>query len=59
MTRKLIRDNRSDRPVKPRVMDYIKREDGEEMLEVKDGNVRKTILLSDLMKQIIELRKEA
>ena len=59
MVRGLIRDNRSDRKVKPRVMDYIKTDQGEELLEVKDGNCKKTILLKDLEQQIAQLRKEA
>ena len=57
MKRGTIRDNRSERRVKPRVMDYIRDDNGQEILEVKDGNVKKTILLSDLQKQIDELRQ--
>lgn len=57
MTRSSIRDNRSDRKIKPRVMDYIKDDNGDELLEVKDGNVKKTILLQDFEKQIELLRK--
>lgn len=59
MTRSSIRDNRSDRKIKPRVMDYIKDDNGDELLEVKDGNVKKTILLQDFEKQIELLRKNA
>lgn len=59
MKRGIIRDNRSDNKVKPRIMDYIKNDDGEELLEVKDGNIRKTILLSDLEKQIEDMRQKA
>ena len=39
-------------------MDYIRNDDGEELLEVKDGNVRKTILLSDLERQIEDMREK-
>lgn len=59
MKRSSIRDNRSDRKIKPRVMDYIKDDNGDEMLEVKDGNVKKTILLQDFEEQIKLLRKNA
>lgn len=58
MIRGIIRDNRSDRKVKPRVMDYIKNDQGEELLEVKNGSLKNTILLKDLEQQIAELRKE-
>ncbi len=58
MKRGIIRDNRSDRQIKPRIMDYIRNDDGEELLEVKDGSVRKTILLSDLERQIENMREK-
>lgn len=59
MTRGSIRDNHSDKKVKPRVMDYVKKDDGKEYLEVKDGNVLKTIEMDDFERQIKELRKNA
>lgn len=59
MKRSSIRDSRSEKKIKPRVMDYIKCDNGEEILEVKDGNVKKTILLQDFEKQIAELRQNA
>lgn len=37
-------------------MDYIKQDNGEELLEVKDGKVKKTIFLDDFERQITELR---
>ena len=58
MKRGIIRENRSDNQIKPRIMDYIRNDDGEELLEVKDGNVRKTILLSDLERQIEDMREK-
>ena len=59
MTRSSIRDSRSDKKIKPRVMDYIKTDNGQELLEVKDGNTKRTILLEDFVNQIAELRKHA
>lgn len=59
MTRSSIRDSRSDKKIKPRVMDYIKTDNGRELLEVKDGNTKRTILLEDFENQIAELRKHA
>lgn len=58
MVRGNIRDNRSSREIKPRIMDYIKNDQGEELLEVKDGKLRRTILLTDLEQQIAKLREE-
>lgn len=59
MIRSSIRDNRSGNKIKPRIMDYIKRDNGDELLEVKDGKVKKTIFLEDFERQIIELRTKA
>lgn len=59
MTRKSIRDNSSDKKIKPRIMDYIKNDNGEEILELKDGNVKKTIRLDDFEEQLAQLRQEA
>ena len=56
MIRSSIRDNRSRSKIKPRIMDYIKQDNGEELLEVKDGKVKKTIFLDDFERQITELR---
>jgi len=50
-----IRDNRSRK--RPRIFDYIKTEDGTELIETKDDNVLKTILLDDFLNQIKEARK--
>ena len=55
MKRVYIRDNRSRK--KPRILDYIKTEDGTELIETKDDNVLKTILLDDFLNQIKEARK--
>jgi len=57
VTRKSIRDSRSEKKIKPRIMDYVKQDNGEEILELKDGNVIKTILLQDFEKQIAEMRQ--
>lgn len=55
MKRVYIRDNRSRK--KPRILDYIKTEDGTELIETKDDKVLKTILLDDFLSQIEEARK--
>ena len=55
MKRVYIRDNRSRK--RPRIFDYIKTEDGTELIETKDDNVLKTILLDDFLNQIREARK--
>ncbi len=55
MKRVYIRDNRSRK--RPRIFDYIKTEDGTELIETKDDNVLKTILLDDFLNQIKEARK--
>ena len=55
MKRVIIRDNRSRK--KPRILDYIKTEDGTELIETKDDKVLKTILLEDFLSQIEEARK--
>ena len=59
MTKTAIRDSRSAERIKPRVMDYIRNADGEEIIEVKDGKTKKTILLADFEKQINEIRQKA
>ena len=55
MKRVFIRDNRSRK--KPRILDYIKTEDGTELIETKDDKMLKTILLDDFLNQIEEARK--
>ena len=55
MKRVFIRDNRSRK--KPRILDYIKTEDGTELIETKDDKMLKTILLDDFLNQIEESRK--
>ena len=55
MKRVYIRDNRSRK--RPRIFDYIKTEDGTELIETKDDNVLTTILLDDFLNQIKEARK--
>ena len=55
MKRISIRDNRSRK--KPRIFNYIKTEDGTELIEVKDNKVIKSIYLDDLLRQIKEARK--
>ncbi len=51
-----IRDNRSSEEIKPRVLDYIKEDDGTELLEIKVKTFRQTILLNDLYDQIEKAR---
>ena len=57
--RKSIRDRSSDQQVKPRIMDYIRQDDGDEILEFKDGHRFKTIHVQDFMEQLEEVRKIA
>ena len=52
-----IRDSRSKEPVKPRILDYVRTDDGTEMIETKDKNTKKTILLDDFLGQIEKARK--
>lgn len=56
MKRVYIRDNRSRK--KTRVLDYIRKDDGTELIETKDDKTLKTILLDDFLEQIEEARKE-
>lgn len=53
--RAAIRDSRSDKKVKPRVMDVLIDDDGTKFIEVKDGNTKKTILLDDFERQVAEI----
>ena len=57
MKRIPIRDNRSKEKIKPRVLDYIKNDDGTELIETKDSGNKKTMLLNDFLEQIEEARK--
>ncbi len=50
MYRKYIRDHRTDQA--PRVFDYVREDDGTEMIEIKIGSIKKTILLPDMEEQI-------
>ena len=54
MYRFQMRDSRSEEKIKPRVMDFIVNDDGSQELEVKDGRIKKRILVSDLRKQMRE-----
>lgn len=56
MKRVYIRDNRSRKMT--RVLDYIRKDDGTELIETKDDKILKTILLDDFLEQIEEARKE-
>lgn len=55
MDRFEIRDSRSDRKIKPRIMDLIVNDNGEKEIEVKDGKQTKTILLEDFRRQVDEI----
>lgn len=57
LKRVIIRDRRSNKKVKPRIFDYIQKEDGTEWLETKDDKTIKTILLNDFLNQLEEARK--
>lgn len=57
MKRVFIRDNRSRNRVKPRILDYVRTEDGTELIETKDDRTTKTILLDDFLNQLEEARK--
>ena len=52
-----IRDNRCRNSIKPRVLDYIREDDGTELIETKDNKTKKTILLNDFLNQIEKARK--
>ena len=54
MYRKEIRDRRPDHNT--RVFDYVREDDGTERIEVKSGNCRRSILLSDMEEQINEAK---
>ena len=54
MYRKIIRDYRTKQ--EPRLFDYVRKDDGTEIIEIKIGNVYRTILLSDLEEQIREAK---
>ncbi len=56
--RQMIRDRRSPGKIQTRVMDFIIEDDGCEILETKDGNVRKRILFQDFEEQITEARRK-
>ena len=56
MYRKFIKDHRTLKA--PRVFDYVREDDGTEMIEIKIGSVIKTILLQDMEKQIREAKTE-
>ena len=55
MVRFEIRDSRSKQKIKPRIMDLIVNDDGDKEIEVKDGKMRKTILLDDFKRQVEEI----
>ena len=50
MYRKIIKDHRKKRA--PRVCDYVREEDGTEIIEIKFGKIIRTILVQDLEEQI-------
>jgi len=52
-----IRDNRSSGKIKPRILDYLRDDDGTEMIETKDNKTKRTILLEDFLGQIETARK--
>ncbi len=53
-----IRDRNSSKSIKPRIMDYVRDENGKEILEFKEGRIFKTIVLQDFLEQITECRKK-
>lgn len=59
MDRFEIRDSRSKRKIKPRIMDLIVNDNGEKEIEVKDGKLRKTILLDDFKRQVEEIELQS
>lgn len=58
MDRFEIRDSRSKRRIKPRIMDLIVNDNGEKEIEVKDGKITKTILLDDFNRQVAEIESQ-
>ena len=59
MDRFEIRDSRSKRKIKPRIMDLIVNDNGEKEIEVKDGKQTKTILLDDFRRQVKEIEAQS
>lgn len=59
MDRFEIRDSRSKRKIKPRIMDLIVNDNGEKEIEVKDGKQTKTILLDDFRRQVEEIEAQS
>lgn len=58
MNRIPIRDNRARTDIKPRILDFVINDDGTQELEVKDGRIKRKILLSDLQAQIREAQSK-
>jgi hypothetical protein len=52
-----IRDNRSDKKIKPRILDVITEEDGTQLIEVKDRGTTRTMLLADFEQQVAAINK--
>jgi hypothetical protein len=52
-----IRDNRSDKKIKPRILDVITEDDGTQLIEVKDGGITRTMLLADFEQQVAAINK--
>ena len=57
--RQSIRDRRSNQNVQPRVMDYVRGDDGVELLETKSGNITRSILFEDFVEQVREARHKS
>lgn len=52
-----IRDNRSDKKIKPRILDVITEDDGTQLIEVKNGGITRTMLLADFERQVAAINK--
>lgn len=53
-----IRNIRSEGPSKPRICDFVITDDGGQMIEFKDRNVRRQILWQDLKAQVEKVQAE-
>lgn len=54
-----IRDPRSKGRIKTKICNYIKIDDGTELLEFKYQRIRRTILVDDFLNEVMQARKNS
>lgn len=54
-----IRDPRSKGRIKRKICNYIKTDDGTELLEFKYQRIRRTILVDDFLNEVMQARKNS